>query len=58
LLDDAARLSSKLKGELPGSTGSSLPGAGKEAKTGIKLSAEEAGAKFDSIVSTLIYLAV
>jgi len=37
---DAARLSSKVRGE--------LPGAEKEAKTGIKLTAEEAGAKFDS----------
>ena len=40
--DDAARLSSKVRGE--------LPGAEKEAKTGIKLTAEEAGAKFDSAV--------
>ncbi|KAF2403759.1 hypothetical protein EJ06DRAFT_546892 [Trichodelitschia bisporula] len=36
---DAAKLSSRFK--------SDLPGAGKEAKTGIKLSAEEAGQKVD-----------
>jgi hypothetical protein len=41
-IDDAAKLSSKVRGE--------LPGRGKEVKTGVKLTAEEAGAKFDSAV--------
>jgi len=39
---DAARLSSKVQSE--------LPGKGKEAKTQAKLSAEQAGQKFDSAV--------
>ena len=46
--DDAARLSNKIR--------SDLPGAQKEAKTGIKLSAEEAGQKFDAAVSSIVIL--
>ncbi|KIW07743.1 uncharacterized protein PV09_01673 [Verruconis gallopava] len=42
---DAAKLSSKIRGD--------LPGAEKEAKTGIKLAGEEASAKFDSAAAQL-----
>jgi len=43
--DDAAKLSSKVRGE--------LPGKGKELSTGIKLSGEEIGVKVDSAVRVL-----
>jgi hypothetical protein len=44
-VDDAAAASAKVKGQ--------LPGGAKEAKTQAKLSAEEAGQKFDAAVSLI-----
>ena len=44
-LDDAARLSSKVRGE--------LPGKGKELKTEAKVYGEKAGVKVDETVSAL-----
>lgn len=47
ITDDAARLSSSVKGE--------IPGKGKEMKTEAKLLGEEAGAKIDDAVSNPSY---
>jgi hypothetical protein len=46
LVDDAAKLSNKVKGD--------LPGAQKEAKTGIELTGKEAGQQFDNAVSSFL----
>jgi hypothetical protein len=45
LADDAAKLSNKVRGD--------LPGAKNEAKTGIELTGKEAGQQFDNAVSSI-----